>query len=93
MRRLAERKASVLIHYPVAAVLLSKLRDAVENRATQVVSFLGFQASLESTAEIQNWRTLVLNWEKDPQNMSVDNPFEPKTRGAYYNPSLRVHPN
>lgn len=82
VRRPAELRDRMCSNYPLAAVLLSKLRDAVENRATQVVSFLGFQESLESTTEVQNWRTMVLNWEKDPQNMSIDNPFEPKTRGT-----------
>ncbi|KAF9028249.1 hypothetical protein BDZ89DRAFT_934883, partial [Hymenopellis radicata] len=60
--------------------LVEKLEEAVKERATHVVAFLGYEASLADANIIPIWREAVLKWEADPRAKGVFNPFTPTFR-------------
>ncbi len=63
--------------------LVEKLEDAVKERATHVVAFLKYEASLANTNIIPIWREAVLKWEADPRVKGVFNPFTPTFCGKF----------
>ncbi len=63
--------------------LVEKLEDVVKERATHVVAFLEYKASLTNADIIPIWREAVLKWEADPCAKGVFNPFTPTFRGKF----------